>query len=239
MLTADLAVIFFKYFISHRPPRCRQRAFYMAHVSVGYVDIHLGGLDVVVPHKFLHYLQVGALLDKVRGKGVAQQVGINQLGYAGFTRRRLQPLRHDALGELLAWLALKEPRLRLVQPTVFRQFLYHRSGKQREAVFASFSLPDTDQRARHVDVVGTQRQKLAYSKHRRIEDGKHAEKAQINRHGIQARLDLFLAQHVGQHLLALCPAHLVTMAFAPQHFLVIELDALMRWFCWQSENMSY
>ena len=41
MLSADLAVIFFKYFISHRPPRCRQRAFYMAHVSVGYVDIQL------------------------------------------------------------------------------------------------------------------------------------------------------------------------------------------------------
>ena len=49
MLSADLAVIFFKYFISHRPPRCRQRAFYMAHVSVGYVDIHLGSLDVVMP----------------------------------------------------------------------------------------------------------------------------------------------------------------------------------------------
>ena len=90
MLSADLAVIFFKYFISHRPPRCRQRAFYMAHVSVGYVDIHLGSLDVVMPHKFLHYLQVGAMLDKVRGKGVAQHVGINPLGYAGFTRRRLQ-----------------------------------------------------------------------------------------------------------------------------------------------------
>ena len=88
------------------------------------MDIYLGCPDAVMSHKLLHNLQVCALLYKVRGKGVAQQVRINPLCYAGFLCRSLQTFRHNAFSELLARRPLKEPYLRLVQFSVFGQFLY-------------------------------------------------------------------------------------------------------------------
>lgn len=37
------------------------------------MNVYLSCPDAVMPHKLLHYFQVGALLNKMCGKGVAQQ----------------------------------------------------------------------------------------------------------------------------------------------------------------------
>ena len=126
MLTADLAVIFSKYHSPSSSSMSSSGLFDVALEGVGYVDIHFGGLDVVMPHKLLDNLQIGALLNKVCGERVAQQVGINPLCYAGLPRGGFQPFGHYALGELFAGSALEHPYFRLIKLAVFGEFLNQR-----------------------------------------------------------------------------------------------------------------
>lgn len=176
------------------------------------MDIPLRRLDVVMPHQFLHYLDVRTLFQQVRGKGMAQQVRVNPLGDARLPCGGLQPFRHDAFRKGFARPALEEPFLRSVQPVVFRQLLHQRPRQQRVAVFPAFALPHPYQVAGLVDVAGLQFQQFADAQAGGVEYGEDAEEAQVFRRHVEYPLDFILAQHVGQGLLALGTVHLVASA---------------------------
>ncbi len=179
-----------------------------------------------MPHQFLHYLDVRALLQQVRGKGMAQQVRINPFRDARLPRGSLQPFRHDAFRKGFARPTLEEPHFRLIQPIVFRQLLHQRPRQQRVAVFPALALPHPYQVAGLVDVAGLQFQQFADAQAGGVEDGEDAEEAQVFRRHVKYPLDFILAQHVGQGLLALGTVHPVTPPFLPEHFLVVELDGI-------------
>ena len=190
------------------------------------MDIPLRCLDVVMSHQLLHNLDVRPLLQQMRGKGVAQQVRINPFRDARLLCGGFQPFRHDAFRKGFARSALEEPHFRLIQPVVFRQFLHQRPRQQRVAVFLALALPHPYQVAGLVDVAGLQFQQLADAQAGGVEDGEHAEEAQVFRCHIEYPLDFLLAQHVGQGLLALGTVHLVAPPFLAEHFLVVELDGV-------------
>ena len=145
-----------------------------------------------MPHQFLHYLDVRALLQQVRGKGVAQQVRVNPLGDARLPCGGLQPFRHDAFRKGFARPALEEPFLRSVQPVVFRQLLHQRPRQQRVAVFPALALPHPYQVAGLVDVAGFQFQQFADAQAGGVEDGEDAEEAQVFRRHVEYPLDFIL-----------------------------------------------
>ena len=126
MLTADLAVIFSKY---HSPSSSSMSSsgllMLLLKVSAMWTYISVV-LMLLCPISSFDNLQIGALLNKVCGERVAQQVGINPLCYAGLPRGGFQPFGHYALGELFAGSALEHPYFRLIKLAVFGEFLNQR-----------------------------------------------------------------------------------------------------------------
>jgi len=68
----------------------------------GYMRIDLGGGDVGVAQQHLHHAQVGAMIEQMGGKGVAQRVRRQRLGESGGTGAPIEKIPKGLAGHSLA-----------------------------------------------------------------------------------------------------------------------------------------